>query len=103
MEREDYVRHFGFTLDEYTKRFGFDKMFKAMEDRIMHLEEMGNNKDWIMKAQDECIETKKEIIQLLERRLDYLQALPIVREEQNKEGANRECTILYLNPKSRRR
>lgn len=52
MEREDYVRHFGFTLDEYTKRFGFDKMFKAMEDRIMHLEE-------IMKAQDECIETKK--------------------------------------------
>lgn len=59
MEREDYVRHFGFTLDEYTKRFGFDKMFKAMEDRIMHLEEMGNNKDRIMKAQDECIETKK--------------------------------------------
>lgn len=92
MEREDYIRHFGFTLDEYTQKFGFDKMFKAMEDRIMHLEEMGNIKD-------RSIKTQERLIQLLQKRLDYLQTLPIVREEQNKGGANRECTILYLNPK----
>lgn len=116
MEREDYIRHFGLTLDEYTKRFGFDKMFKAMEDRIMHMEKrikhmekMGNIKDEIIETKEgliqlleERIETKEGIIQLLQKRLDYLQTLPIVREEQNKGGANRECTILYLNRSKKR-
>lgn len=109
MEREDYIRHFGLTLDEYTKRFGFDKMFKAMEDRIMHMEKrikhmekMGNIKDEIIETKAEIIETKEGIIQLLQKRLDYLQTLPIVREEQNKGDADRECTILYLNRSKKR-